>query len=179
MNTKHSPERLTRRRFLHRLPAITAAALLVRSDPARAGAYRRADGSGPTDPSPLGRPAPGDHPDPRPGIDASNVLTAEELADAPDAIPVYDGIREMPHIADGLRCYCGCADWEGYRSLLTCFEGGGMAMYCDECLGQAELAHRRWKEGQTLDQIRRAIDARYAPPGGSRSASAARAGMAR
>ncbi|MFW6079277.1 MAG: PCYCGC motif-containing (lipo)protein [Gemmatimonadota bacterium] len=109
---------------------------------------------------------PGDHPEPRPGIDASNVLTAEDLADAPDVIPVYDGIREMPHIADGLRCYCGCADWEGYRSLLTCFEGNGMAMSCDQCLAQAELAHRRWTEGQSLDQIRRAIDARFAPPGG-------------
>jgi len=36
-----------------------------------------------------------------------------------------------------------------------------MAMGCAICQGQARLAHRRFKEGQTLDQIRRATDARF------------------
>jgi hypothetical protein len=66
----------------------------------------------------------------------------------------------MPHIADGLACYCGC-ELLGNRSLLTCYSPTGMARGCPICQGEARLAHRRWKEGQSLEQIRRAIDARY------------------
>ena len=106
--------------------------------------------------------APGsDHPDPRPGIDGSGVLAAEQLTNAPHLVELFDAVREIPHIADGLLCYCGCARVEGYRSLLSCYEAPGMAQYCEICQGQARLAHGRWKEGQTLDQIRRATDARY------------------
>jgi hypothetical protein len=101
------------------------------------------------------------HPDPRPGIDGARVLTAKDLADAPDVIPIFDGVREIPHIADGIRCYCGCAQIEGYRSLLSCYEGAGMARWCEVCQGQGRLAYGRWKEGQSLEQIRRATDARY------------------
>jgi hypothetical protein len=101
-----------------------------------------------------------DHPDPRPGIDGSTVLTADQLT-APHLAGLFAAVREIPHIADGLRCYCGCATVEGYRSLFTCYEAPGMAQYCEICQGQARLAHGRWKEGQTLDQIRRATEARY------------------
>ena len=64
-------------------------------------------------------------------------------------------------IADGIGCYCGCHTREGYRSLLTCFYEGGRGMGCPICQGEAKLAYRRHKEGQSLDQIRRAIDARF------------------
>lgn len=101
------------------------------------------------------------HPTPRAGIDASRVLKAADLADAPHLVALFDGIREIPHIADGIRCYCGCAQIEGYRSLLSCYEDVGMAKWCDVCQGQGRLAHSRWKEGQSLEQIRRATDARY------------------
>ncbi len=115
-----------------------------------------------------GRPAGGagkasldDHPEPRPGIDASRVMTREQLADYPDVVDAYDGIREIPQIADGIRCHCGCAELPGYRSLLVCYEGGGMARFCDICQGEGRLAYRLHKRGRTLDQIRKAIDARY------------------
>jgi hypothetical protein len=104
-----------------------------------------------------------DHPEPRPGIDASGVVSAEQLRNEgiPDeTIALFDGIREMPEIADGLACYCGCM-LMGNRSLLTCYGEKGMARGCQICQGEARIAHRRWKEGQSLDQIRRAIDARY------------------
>jgi hypothetical protein len=101
------------------------------------------------------------HPTPRPGIDGSRVLRASELTDAPHLTALFDHIREISHIADGIRCYCGCAGIEGYRSLLSCYEGVGMAKWCEICQGEGQLAHRRWKEGQSLEQIRRAIDARY------------------
>src|SRR5690606_19192249 len=105
------------------------------------------------------------HPDPRPGITGEHVLTAGQLHDAEDMIDVFDGIRAIPHIADGIHCYCGCANIAGYRSLLSCYEGAGMARYCDICEGEGRLAVRRHAEGQNLDQIRRAIDARYAHGG--------------
>lgn len=103
----------------------------------------------------------GPHPDPRPGVDASKVMTAEQLADAPDLIPLYDGIRRIPHIADGIRCHCGCATAPGYRSLLICFEGGGMATYCQICQTEGRMVVRLHEAGRTLDQIRAAVDARF------------------
>ena len=102
------------------------------------------------------------HPEPREGIDGSGVLTADDLAGFPEStIAIYDMIREIPHIADGIGCGCGCAALPGYRSLLTCYSAGGMAMGCVICQGEGRLAYRRHNEGQSLDQIRRAIDARY------------------
>jgi len=102
------------------------------------------------------------HPEPRPGIDASEVMTSDSVAAFGDeVVSVYEMVREMPHIADGIGCACGCAALPNYRSLLTCFYPTGMAMGCAICQGEAKLAYRRFQEGQTLDQIRRAIDARF------------------
>ena len=106
-------------------------------------------------------PTSGPHPVPRPGISAANVLTHEQLAESPDLIPVFDQVREIPGVVDGIRCQCGCADLEGYYSLLSCYEGTAMARHCQICQGQARLAHRLYKAGKTLDEIRSAIDARY------------------
>ncbi len=141
-----SSEPLSRRHFLTALP-LGVAAVLVGSRPLRGLDLLR---GGPTE-----------HPNPRPGKDGSNILAGEQLHN-PGALPVYDMIREISQIADGVRCYCGCADLPGYYSLLTCYEEGGMAEHCDICQDQGRLVYRRHREGQTLDQIRRAIDARFA-----------------
>jgi hypothetical protein len=102
------------------------------------------------------------HPAPRPGIDARSVLPDAQLGDYGAGVrEVFGMVREMPHIADGIHCYCGCDGRDGNRSLLSCFGASGMAKECEICQGEARLAHRRWKEGQTLAQIRRAIDARF------------------
>lgn len=102
------------------------------------------------------------HPEPRPDIDGRDVLTAEQLAGFPAEVhEIYDMVREVAHVADGIGCGCGCAAMPHYRSLLTCYHEGGMAMGCAICQGEARLVYRRVQEGQTLDQIRRAIDARY------------------
>ena len=140
-----SSEPLSRRHFLRVFP-LGATAALVGTRPLRGLDLLR---GGPTD-----------HPDPRPGIDGSKVLTGEQLYNQ-SALPVYDMIRDIPHIVDGIRCYCGCADLPGYYSLLTCYEEGGMAQFCEICQGQGRFLYRRHGEGQTLDQIRRAIDARF------------------
>ena len=106
-------------------------------------------------------PSPGPHPEPRPDVDASLVLTADELGNVSSLVELYDGIREIPHIADGIRCKCGCADIEGFRSLLTCFEANGMAIGCQWCQTEGAMVVRLHKAGRTLDQIRAAVDARF------------------
>lgn len=140
---------ITRRRFLRLAPS---AVLLA------------AAGAGPLGVRPLfasaGRGRRSEHPDPRPGVDASKVLEAEDLRH-PAAAPVYDMVREIPEIVDGIRCYCGCADIPGYYSLLTCYEEGGMAQMCEICQGQARAVHAGWKQGLSLDEIRGAVDFRY------------------
>jgi len=100
------------------------------------------------------------HPDPRPGIDASVVLAPERVA--PHARELYDHIREIPHVVDGIRCQCGCADLPGMYSLLSCYGESGMAQYCDICSGEGRLAWEPHQEGRTLDEIRAAIDRRFA-----------------
>lgn len=109
----------------------------------------------------IGRHRGGPHPEPRPGITAAKVLTAEQLGAFVDVVPIFDMVREMPQIVDGIRCQCGCSDPPDYYSLLSCYEGEGMARYCEICQGQAKLAHRLWQSGETLDGIRSAIDARF------------------
>ncbi len=106
------------------------------------------------------------HPEPREGISAADVLSAEQLREEgvdEEIIALYDGIRAIPEIADGLACYCGCMlPPMNRRSLLTCFHHDGMARGCAICQGTARLVIRRHAEGQTLDRIRAAVDARYA-----------------
>ena len=135
----------SRRRFL----SLCAAGIGVLI-PARAAwaSHRRPDRRGP-------------HPDPRPGITARDVLTREQLAGSEDVLDVFDKVREIPEIVDGIRCQCGCADSPGFYSLLSCYESEGMARYCDICQGEGRLAYRLHRSGKSLEEIRAAIDARY------------------
>ena len=103
----------------------------------------------------------GPHPKPRPGIDASKVVPAERLKDSPRVLAAFDEVRKIPAVVDGIRCHCGCAGVDGFYSLLSCFEGDGMARMCDICRGQGRLAFRLHSSGKTLDEIRAAIDDRY------------------
>lgn len=99
------------------------------------------------------------HPDPRPGIDGSKVLPASEVA--PHVAELFDGVRRIPEVMDGIGCYCGCADVPGMYSLLSCYEASGMAQYCDICQGEARLALRLHEEGKDLAGIREGIDGRF------------------
>ena len=103
-----------------------------------------------------------EHPEPRPGITAEKLPTKEQLADSPDAIPVFDMVREIPGVVDGIRCNCGCADRKDFYSLLSCYEGAEpMASHCGVCQGQGRLAYRLHKAGKSLAEIRKGIDARF------------------
>jgi hypothetical protein len=104
----------------------------------------------------------GPHPTPRAGITAAKVLTADKLDGNANLIALFDGVREIPDVIDGIRCQCGCAGSEGFYSLLTCYEGDdAMAKICHICQGEGRLAVRLHKEGKSLDAIRTAIDAKF------------------
>ena len=131
--------RTSRRQFL----GATAAALATLLLPRRAHAAR----------SP--------HPTPRVGITGANVLAKEKLADKPALIPLFDSVREMPEIMDGIRCNCSCEHSPELYSLLSCYEGRAMARDCGICQGQGRLAARLHKAGKSLDEIRAAVDAKF------------------
>ena len=98
------------------------------------------------------------HPDPRPGVDGARVLPADKVPE--DVRALYDHVREIPHVADGIRCQCGCAELESFYSLLSCYEESGMAQHCAVCQGVGELVFRMHGEGRTLEEIRAAVDRR-------------------
>lgn len=102
-----------------------------------------------------------DHPTPRPGITAAKVLTKDQLGDHQDAAPVFDLVRQIPEVVDGIRCQCGCSALEGKYSLLSCYEADGMAAHCQICQGEGKLAYRLHRQGKSLDEIRSAIDAKF------------------
>jgi hypothetical protein len=104
----------------------------------------------------------GVHPRPRPGITAARVVPAASLRNKKKASEVFDMVREIPQVIDGIHCYCGCAELPDSYSLLSCFESDGMAQVCHVCQGEARLAHRLHTDGKSLDEIRAAIDAKYA-----------------
>lgn len=105
----------------------------------------------------------GPHPTPRPGITAAKVLTQDKLGGKADLIELFDRVREIPAVIDGIRCQCGCATLDGFYSLLSCYEGDeAMAKICHICQGEGRLAVRLHKEGKSLDEIRVAIDAKFA-----------------
>ena len=128
---------ISRRRFLALLP------LVVLARPARA---MRA-----------GKPK---HPTPRPGITAANVLPDAKVHDK-SVVAVFAMVRQIPQVMDGIRCNCGCAELEGFYSLLSCYEKDGMAQHCVICQGQARTAFRLHRDGWSLDGIRKAIDAEF------------------
>ena len=141
----------SRRQFLRRSAgALLALAGLTRARPAEAHRLAATRGVGP-----------GPHPTPRAGIDASKVLTREQLTEHPAAEPVFAMVRKIPHVVDGIRCQCGCAELPEFYSLLSCFEADGMAQHCLICQGEAKLAFRMHEQGKTLDEIRAAIDEKF------------------
>jgi len=99
------------------------------------------------------------HPEPRPDVDDERVLEAQDVMG--HVSELFDGIRAIPHVADGIGCYCGCGAMPDMRSLLSCYEGAGMAQFCVICEGEGRIAVRMHAEGGSLDEIRAAIDRRY------------------
>ena len=100
------------------------------------------------------------HPTPRPGITGEFVLSRKELQRTPELIPLFDSIRRIPRIADGIKCSCGCSNMSiEFYSLLSCYEKNGMAVNCGTCQKLGRLVVKMHKQSKSLDQIRAAVDA--------------------
>jgi hypothetical protein len=134
---------MDRRVFLRAAPAL---ALLAAAPSRLFGAVDR-----------LAEPA-GPHPEPRPGVNASRMLKPSELNNDPDLIELFDHVRTIPHIVDGIRCSCGCAGLPGNYSLLSCYEGEGMARFCEICQSGGRIAYEQHSKGKSLAEIRRHVD---------------------
>lgn len=107
------------------------------------------------------RPAKGSiHPDPRPGIAADKILPNFAIPKNPGALEAYAAARSAPGTLDGVYCHCDCSKHLGHRSLLTCFESDHGA-YCDICMGEAMAASGMATRGQSLMEIREAIDRQF------------------
>lgn len=131
-----------RRRFLGRsIGALLALAGLARGRPVEAAGVGGVTGV------PRRRRSGGPHPTPRPGIDASKVLTRDQLTEHPAAEPVFEMVRKIPQVVDGIRCQCGCAELPEFYSLLSCYEADGMAQHCVICQGEAKWSSRRLAHG--------------------------------
>jgi len=102
----------------------------------------------------------GHHPTPRPGITGAKVLPASVFGDDERLVRAYTAARTIPEVFDGLYCYCHCKEDMGHVSLLTCYESEHAAS-CDICLAEAAMAAQLHGQGASLEDIRRAIDARF------------------
>jgi hypothetical protein len=95
------------------------------------------------------------HPMPRMDAHEAHVMPAARYAEQG-----YAMAAEIPAVLDGIYCYCLCHDTFGHYSLLDCFMGDHGAN-CDVCINEAEIAYQMTQRGESLDQIRVAIDGRY------------------
>jgi hypothetical protein len=78
----------------------------------------------------------------------------------PGSTEAYAAARQAAATLDGVYCHCDCSKHAGHRSLLTCFESTHGA-YCDICMGEAVIAAQMSAQGQSLEQIRAAIDRQF------------------
>jgi hypothetical protein len=88
------------------------------------------------------------------------VAPAARYAAYPRIAEVYAMAAQIPHVLDGIYCYCDCSKHSDHRSLLTCFQDDHGAA-CDVCLTEAALAFRMVGEGRSLKEIRKAVDDLY------------------
>ena len=98
------------------------------------------------------------HPDARPGVTGSKVLSGEVVPSR--AREPYTIAARIPQVLDALYCHCDCHERDDKRSLLECFEDD-MASTCGICQGQARMAGELHAQGKTLAEIRAAVDQRY------------------
>ena len=102
----------------------------------------------------------GRHPEPREHVGHEHVAPAARYAAYPRVAQIYQQVAEVPHVIDGIYCYCDCSQHSGHYSLLDCFHDDHAAR-CDICLSEAAMAHAMHQDGKSLDEIRTAVDRLY------------------
>jgi hypothetical protein len=143
MNSPDSSTPVSRRAALGRTLAIFAAAL-IRPTPLHAK-----------------NPSPFEHPEPRPGVTAEHVLPLEKLPPKRKrVVAAYGYARAYPSMFDGIYCTCDCRDSMHHRSLLSCYESD-QPTGCGACLEVAALVGELAEKGQSLAEIRKAVDRKF------------------
>lgn len=103
---------------------------------------------------------------PKKGASSTNFKGGETRATLPpsnftgDTARAYRAAMDIPQVLDSLYCYCDCEKHSGHKSLLSCYVDEH-AVHCDICIYEALMAHELYKEGQSIDVIRKAIDDRF------------------
>jgi len=100
------------------------------------------------------------HPTPRALELASDVVASTRYEAYPRVEQAYTVAAAVPHVLDGLFCYCHCSEHSGHYSLLDCFASDHAAS-CDVCMSEAVIAHDMTQQGASLDEIRTLIDRNY------------------
>ena len=108
----------------------------------------------------LGRDAHAHHPTPRAMDHAGHVVPAHHYEAHPRVAETYRMVAAVPHLVDGVFCYCMCAEHSGHYSLLDCFASDHGA-HCDVCLSEATMVHEMSEQGDDLETIRTEIDHRF------------------
>lgn len=102
----------------------------------------------------------GRHPEPRAGITGGDVLPPSTYAGYEQIVRAYEAAQQVPQVLDGLYCHCQCRENFSHRSLLSCFQSEHGAS-CDICMGEALMAAEMHRQAKPLEEIRRAVDARF------------------
>ena len=100
------------------------------------------------------------HPEPRADAHHEHVVAGAQYAAYPRVAEVYELVAEIPHVIDGIYCYCACSEHSGHYSLLDCYKDSHAAR-CDVCLSEADMAYEMHQDGKSLAEIRTAIDRLY------------------
>ncbi len=73
---------------------------------------------------------------------------------------VYEAAGQIPKVLDQVHCYCKCEENFGHKSLLSCFVDRHAATW-GICIEEAQLASRKYQEGNPIKKIREMIDKQY------------------
>jgi hypothetical protein len=73
----------------------------------------------------------------------------------------YAAAKAAPEVMAKLFCYCGCDETDSHNALIDCFTGNH-GMDCHICQEEAVLALRMYRDGATMTEIQKRIDADFA-----------------
>lgn len=72
----------------------------------------------------------------------------------------YASAKAAPEVMAKLFCYCGCDQTDSHSSLVDCFTGMH-GMDCHICQEEAVLALKMYRDGATIGEIQRRVDAQF------------------
>lgn len=86
----------------------------------------------------------------------------EHWQDKPMVPLSYEIAKKRPDMLERLFCYCGCDLTEKHKSLLDCFtDPDEHGSTCSECIDEAFLADRLYRDGATMARIQQMVDEEF------------------